>query len=336
MIQKDFNLKAFNTFGIEAKTAFFFEYGSVEELREGLASVDLNKVPVFIMGTGSNLLFVNDYYNGLILHSRMETIEVLGEDENTVYVKAGSGVEWDDLVAWTVERNYGGLENLSLIPGQVGATPVQNIGAYGVEVKDVLYNAEAIELLSGEKRVFSNKDCEFAYRDSVFKNRLRGKYIFTSVVFKLSKFPVLNLSYGRVAEVYKKYPEGGVKAVRKAVIEIRESKLPDTKKLGNAGSFFKNPVLGEELFRSLQKQYPAMPYYESGDQYKVPAAWMIDQCGLKGFRKGNVGVHVDQPLVLVNFGGASGKEILELANMIIAKVKARFNVELYPEVNFIA
>lgn len=334
MIRENFSIKAYNTFGIEARARYFFQFSNLEELKQGLSTFDLNGMPVFVMGTGSNLLFVKDF-DGLMLHSLMDKIEVVDEDEDYVFVKSGSGVEWDDLVAWAVKQNFGGLENLSLIPGQVGATPVQNIGAYGVEVKDVLSEAEAIEIVSGHIRTFSNADCEFAYRNSIFKQALRGKYLFTNVTFKLAKKPVVNLAYGHVADVYDKYPEGGIAAMRKAIIEIRESKLPDTKILGNAGSFFKNPVMSAEDFKTIKNEYPSVPFYEVGADVKVPAAWMIDQCGLKGFREGNVGVHEHQPLVLVNYGGATGAEILALAKKVMDLVKNKFNVALEPEVNFI-
>lgn len=329
------SLLPYNTFGIDVDAQYLVEYDSEEELVQ-LLSLDLLRENKFLhIGGGSNLLFIGNY-QGVILHSHIMGIEVMKMTDTDVFVRVGAGVVWDDFVAYCVAKNYGGVENLSLIPGEVGATPIQNIGAYGVEVKDVIYKVECIDVASGEKRIFTNPECQFAYRDSIFKRDLKGKYIVTAVWYKLSRQPQLNINYGSLADEVKQYADINLQTVRQAVISIRQRKLPEPKVLGNAGSFFLNPVVDKNHFEALQKQYPDMPYYDlHNDTYKVPAGWLIEQCGWKGKSVGKVAVHGSQALVLINKGGANGLDIINLSDSIRASVKEKFGIDLTPEVNII-
>jgi UDP-N-acetylmuramate dehydrogenase len=294
-------------------------------------------MPKFILGGGSNILFCQDY-NGLILKNSILGIDIDAEDEKHVYIKTGAGEEWHHLVLFAVNNGYAGIENMSLIPGSVGAGPIQNIGAYGVELKDVLVEVEAIEIETGHLRRFTNEDCKFGYRNSIFKGEGKGKYIITSTTIRLNKQPVLNTKYGAIEEEIKRMGvnEINIKAISDAVINIRQSKLPDPAKTGNAGSFFKNPEISKEQFDNLKERFPTIIAFDTLDgNKKLAAGWLIEQCGWKGKRIGDAGVHPNQALVLVNYGNATGNEILTLANDILKSVFEKFGVELETEVNII-
>lgn len=279
-------------------------------------------------------MFSKDY-DGLILHSRIEGIEVTEEDERSVSVRVGAGIVWDDFVAYCVERGWYGAENLSLIPGEVGASAVQNIGAYGVEVKDLITAVETVNI-QGEKRVYSVEECEYAYRNSLFKRPENKSVFVTYVRFRLSKEAHYTLDYGTIRQELDKYPELTLPVVRKVIIDIRESKLPDPKVMGNAGSFFMNPIVPKEKLAALQQEYPQIPYYELTDgRVKIPAGWMIDQCGWKGKSLGPAAVHDKQALVLVNKGGAKGSDIIALSDAVRASVREKFGIDIHPEVNLI-
>ncbi len=328
---KDYSLLNHNTFGMDVKAKRFVEYDNEEELK---ALIPTLSGEVLHMGGGSNLLFKGDF-EGTVLHSAIKGIEVVDESAESALVRAGAGEVWDDFVAWAVERGYGGVENLSLIPGEVGASAVQNIGAYGVEAKDVIALVEAIDLSNGQKRVFGTEECNYAYRQSIFKNALKGKYAITYVTYRLQKQPVLKLDYGNIRAVLGDNGQHTISDVRQAIIDIRNAKLPDPKVQGNAGSFFMNPVVSREKFLSIQKDYPQMPFYEVEGGVKIPAGWMIDQCGWKGKSLGRAGVHDKQALVLVNLGGATSDEIITLCNTICKDVKEKFGIDIHPEVNLI-
>ena len=335
-IQHNYPLLAHNTFGMDVEASVFVEYESVTELKEILLHQLCPEGKWLHIGGGSNLLFTGDF-DGMILHSAIKGFEVVSENEDEVLVRAGAGEVWDDFVAYTVEKGWYGAENLSLIPGEVGASAVQNIGAYGVEAKDLIVKVDTLEVETGKERVFGNEECGYAYRESVFKHELKGKYIVTSVTYRLSKHPSYRLDYGNVrSELEKRGCELTLENVRRTIIDIRESKLPDPKVQGNAGSFFMNPIVPRPLFEELLGKYPSMPSYEvDAERVKIPAAWMIDQCGWKGKRMGNAGVHDKQALVLVNCGGATGQEIIALSEEIQRSVFDKFGVRISPEVNFI-
>lgn len=329
------SLKTYNTFGIDAHAAALLTIESSEQLQELLKKRPAEDF--FILGGGSNVLFRQNLSQTVLLN-RIQGKQVVEEDANEVTIAVGGGENWHELVLWTLENNWGGLENLSLIPGTVGAAPIQNIGAYGVELKDVFVGLEAIELSTGEEQVFSAEDCAFGYRDSYFKRAGKGKYFITQVYLTLNKQPKVNISYGAIQDVLQ--AEGiqnpSIQEVSRAVIHIRSSKLPDPAKIGNGGSFFKNPELEASAFAQLQANYPQIPHYAApAGKVKVPAGWLIEQCGWKGQRRGNAGCYEKQALVLVNLGGASGAEIWALAEEIMASVKAKFGVELEVEVNVI-
>lgn len=322
-----------NTFGVDVSAASFFEYGSEDELCEGIAAGSIT-MPYLHIGSGSNLLFIKDY-EGTVLHSCIKGIDVTAENEDRVWVRVGAGVVWDDFVAYCVEHNWYGTENLSLIPGEVGASAVQNIGAYGVEVKDLVTSVETVNIL-GEKRVFRVQECEYAYRKSIFKRPEMKSFFVTYVNFCLSKKEFYMLDYGTIRQELAKYPAVDLKTLRHVIIGIRESKLPDPKILGNAGSFFMNPIVPRVQFEALQRQYPSMPHYDVDEErVKIPAGWMIDRCGWKGKALGAAAVHDKQALVLVNLGGASGADIVLLSDAVRASVYEKFGIEIYPEVNFI-
>ena len=288
----------------------------------------------FHCGGGSNLLFTKDY-DGLILHSRIGGIEVTAEDSQAVSLRVGAGVVWDDFVACCVEHGWYGAENLSLIPGEVGASAVQNIGAYGVEVKDLITAVETVNI-QGYERVYSVEECEYAYRNSIFKRPENKSVFVTYVRFRLSKEERYTLDYGTIRQELAKYPAPTLPIVRKVIIEIRESKLPDPKVTGNAGSFFMNPIVAKEKLEALQRDYPRIPYYELPDgRVKIPAGWMIDQCGWKGKSLGPAAVHDKQALVLVNRGGAKGSDIIALSDAVRASVRDKFGIDIHPEVNVI-
>jgi len=335
IIKENISLLSYNTFGIDAKADYFIEYSSVEELQTALKSEIVKSNRLLHIGGGSNLLFMKDF-KGVILHSAINFIKKVSEDTDTVMLEAGAVVDWDDFVAYTVENGWGGVENLSLIPGEVGASAVQNIGAYGVEVQDVIIEVNAVEIETGESKIFSVEDCQYGYRESIFKKELKGKYIITSVVFKLQKQAQFKLNYQHLEAEVLKNGDINLQNIRQTIIAVRESKLPDPKIFGNAGSFFMNPVISKAHFNELLAQYPQMPhYFVSETEEKVPAGWLIDQCGWKGKQIGNAGVHDKQALVLVNKGGATGAEIVYLAEQIQASVKSRFGIELRAEVNYI-
>ncbi|MFM2291766.1 MAG: hypothetical protein RIS29_1579 [Bacteroidota bacterium] len=335
-ITEQASLLPFNTFNIDAKAAYLIEYATVEELQEVLNLKVVTENKLLHVGSGSNLLFMADY-DGVVLHSDIQFIQQVNETAEHVFVETGGGVVWDDFVAWCVEKGFGGVENLSLIPGEVGASAVQNIGAYGVEVKDVIETVYAVEIATGRTRVFSNADCRYGYRESIFKGELKGQYIVSSVTFRLDKQPVFKLGYQHLEDEVRKNGDLSLENIRQTIIAVRESKLPDPKVLGNAGSFFMNPVVPKNQYLELQEQYPQMPhYYVSETEEKIPAGWLIDQCGWKGKCVGNAGVHKNQALVLVNTGGATGAEIVHLAEEIQKTVNEKFGILLHPEVNYIS
>jgi len=331
------SLRSFNTFGIDVSTDLFVEIRSPEEFLALREEPAYDKNDKLVLGGGSNILLSRDF-PGLVIKNSIPGIEVLREDEESVWVRAGAGEIWHHFVLYCVERGYGGVENLSLIPGQVGAAPMQNIGAYGVELESTCEEVEALHLITGESQRFSRQECAFGYRDSVFKNRYRGQFFITAVTFRPSKKPRFETSYGDLQRTLDAMgvEEPSVKAVSDAVIRIRSAKLPDPSLLGNAGSFFKNPLITSEALQHLLASHPGMPHYRqpSGD-VKVPAAWLIEQCGWKGRTRGRAGVHEAHALVLVNRGGASGSEVLQLAEAIQDSVRQQFGIDLVPEVNIV-
>ena len=337
-VQENVDLYPFNTFGIHSSARYFVTVRSVAEVQELLNSGWFKKHPFLILGGGSNILLTQDF-GGVVVKNEIAGVTVVGEEGSRVTLKAGSGENWQSLVAYCVDRNFGGIENLSLIPGTVGAAPMQNIGAYGVEIRDVIEQVEAIELDTGAVTSFRRDECAFGYRESIFKQRLKGKYFISSITLSLTKKDHrFNVSYGAIAEVLKEknVKELSIRAISEAVIDIRKKKLPDPKFIGNAGSFFKNPSIGIRSFEALKEKYPALPSYQGeNDLVKIPAAWLIEQCGWKGKTLGNIGVHKHQALVLVNYGGGDGKKILDLAMEIQSSVREKFNVILQPEVNVI-
>jgi len=338
-IQSHVSLKPYNTFGIAARARYWVAIESEEDLQTLLQLTEFLDVPKLILGGGSNVLLTRDV-DGLVVKINIQGIEVVREDELHVYVRAGAGVHWHQLVQHCVGQNLAGLENLSLIPGTVGAAPMQNIGAYGVEIEQVFDQLEAIHMTTGERRTFRHADCRFGYRESVFKHELKGQYIITSVTFRLDKQPTFHTSYGAIRETLAEMgvsdDQLSIQAISEAVIRIRRSKLPDPAEIGNAGSFFKNPEIPKSQFDQLQEQFPTMPGYPVGpDRVKVPAGWLIEQAGWKGKRVGNTGVHSKQALVLVNHGDATGEEVRALATRVQESVEARFGVRLMPEVNFV-
>lgn len=336
-ILQNYSLKEHNTFGMDIKASRFVEYDSVEELKAVVGGEGNCLGGKWIhIGGGSNLLFRGDY-DGTVLHSAIRGCEVLKQDEQEVTLRVGAGEVWDDFVAYTVQNGWYGAENLSLIPGEVGASAVQNIGAYGTEAKDLIVSVETIEVATGKERVFSCEECRYAYRESIFKKEWKGRYIVTHVTYRLHRQPVFNLEYGNVrSELEKRGCELTLENVRRTIIAVRQAKLPDPKVQGNAGSFFMNPMVSRAQYEALQREYPDMPHYEleSGD-VKIPAAWLIDRCGWKGRQWGRAGVHDRQALVLVNRGGATGEEIMELAGKIQEDVCRKFGVRISPEVNYI-
>lgn len=334
-IEQNFSLEKYNTFHLPVKTRWFMEYESEEDVQKILRDEYFQECLSTHIGQGSNLLFINDY-NGIILHSAIRGMEVVSEDEATVSLRVGAGEVWDEVVAYAVSKGWGGIENLSLIPGEVGAAAVQNIGAYGVEIKDVIESVEAWNRLTFEKHVFTAEECGYGYRLSRFKDPHQDPHFITYVTLRLEKFPVFNIEYGALKQRLSDKALT-LENVRETVISIRKEKLPDTESLGNAGSFFMNPLITDEHFERIRKEYPDVPSYpaEKG-KVKVPAGWLIEKCGFKGQRHGNVGVYEKQALVLVNFGGATGDEIALFAESIRAAVKERFGIELMPEVKYIA
>ncbi len=333
-ILSNFSLKKYHTFGIDISAQYFTEVNTVATFKELQQNPIYKNNPLFILGGGSNLLFTKNYA-GLVIKNNLKGMEVINKNEDYVWLKIAAGENWHSFVLWCVANNYGGVENLSLIPGCVGASPMQNIGAYGVEIKDVCDEVQAIDLQTGEERTFTNTDCQFGYRESVFKHIYKNKYLITAVVFKLNKKPVFNTSYGAIEQELKAMGvEPSIKAISDAVINIRSSKLPDPAKIGNAGSFFKNPEVSKQKHDELKQQFPNLVAYSlDNGNYKLAAGWLIEYCGFKGKRIGDAGVHVNQALVLVNYGTAKGEEIYKLSQQILDTVKDTFGVTLEREVN---
>lgn len=334
LIEKHKNLKPFNSFGINAFADEYVKITSVEELK--LALKHYQDRSIFILGGGSNILLTQDVKHP-VLHLLIRGIRIIKENDARVWIAAKAGENWHEFVQYCIANNFGGIENLSLIPGNVGTAPMQNIGAYGVELKDVFYSCTTIEVKTGKERIFYRDECEFDYRSSVFKTHLKGQYVITEVCFELTKKSHhLNIAYGAIKDelAAKGISQPDIKSVAEAVISIRESKLPNPKILGNAGSFFKNPVIDAASFETLKKTFPEIPGYQI-DQFstKVPAGWLIDNLGLKGYRKGDAGVHKNQALVLVNYDNASGNEILELSKYIQKEVQKNYGIQLEAEVN---
>jgi UDP-N-acetylmuramate dehydrogenase len=336
-IRKNFSLKHLNTFGIEAEAAYYSEFYSVESLKSLLKDPSVKTLQKLTLGGGSNILFTKNF-PGLVLKNNIKGIETLKEDEYGASVKAGAGVVWHELVLYCIGKNLGGVENLSLIPGSVGAAPIQNIGAYGVEVKDVFESLEALEIETGRVSMFSAGECKFGYRDSIFKREYKDKFIITSVTLRLSKNPKFNTSYGAIETTLNEMgaKELSIKAISDAVCHIRRTKLPDPALIGNAGSFFKNPEIPESKFNELRQEYPEIPFYKTTPgMVKLAAGWLNEKCGWKGKVIGQTGVHKQQALVLVNYGNAKGEEIKDLAVAIQESVRKKFGVELEMEVNVI-
>lgn len=336
-IEKNVSLKRYNTFGIDLHAAYFSEVKSLPEFWDLVGFSRKEKIPLLILGGGSNVLFTKDF-NGLVILNRLAGKEVVRETETDILLEVNGGEIWSELVDYCVDRNWGGVENLSLIPGTVGAAPIQNIGAYGVEIKELIEDVKLADLQTGTVKVLTNKECKFGYRDSIFKTYKKGSYFILTVTLRLSKQPKINLLYAPLKAAFQNRNSDAItiKEVSEAVKHIRRSKLPDPLEIGNSGSFFKNPVVDEEKLHSLRLKYPDIPYYSfSKNRFKLAAGWLIDQCGWKGKRIGDAGVHQKQALVLINFGAAKGRDILYLATQIKEDVKKQFGVELEYEVNII-
>jgi UDP-N-acetylmuramate dehydrogenase len=338
IIKQNIDLLPFNTFGLHSTAKFLSTIRSTEEAQTMFASDIFRTEKHFILGGGSNILLTKDF-DGLVLKVEIMGKEVIAEDDATITLRVGSGENWHQFVMHCVDRNYGGIENLSLIPGTVGAAPMQNIGAYGVEIKKNILGVEAVEISTGDVRYFDNEGCKFGYRESIFKQEVKDQFLISNITIKLTKRDhEFNITYGAIEETLKKLsaPSLSIKAISEAVIYIRSNKLPDPSRIGNAGSFFKNPSIQADLMDSIKKDFPSLPFYPSTDGLvKIPAAWLIEQCGWKGKTFGNIGVHQHQALVLVNYGGGDGEKIWELAMKIKESVKEKFNIALQPEVNVI-
>jgi UDP-N-acetylmuramate dehydrogenase len=337
MIQENFNLIKFNTFGVDVSCRYFTEIGTAKDFEELKKNKKYSDAKKLVLGGGSNLLFTKDF-DGIVLHNRFEGIGVVSVDEDYAFVKAGAGEVWHEVVLYCIGKNFGGVENLSLIPGYAGAAPIQNIGAYGEELQQVFHSLTAIDLESGEQKVFSPDECRFGYRDSIFKREAKNKYMIIDVTLRLKKHPVINTTYGAIEKEleHMKVTSPTIRDVSNAVIKIRSSKLPDPKVLGNSGSFFKNPTIPIEKYDRLQQLFPDLVAYPAqGNAMKISAGWMIEKCGWKGKRIGNVGMHKDQALVLVNYGGATGRELLQHAAEVQKSVKENFGIIMEAEVNVV-
>ena len=332
-IHEGFSLLPYNTFRIDVKARYFSTFLNIDELSE--LTTQFSQLTNLVLGGGSNILFTKDY-DGAILKNEIKGIELQHEDADHVYIKVGAGENWHQFVLHCIHHNWAGVENLSLIPGNIGASPIQNIGAYGVELDDVFWSLEAFHLSEKKIHTFTATDCEFGYRDSVFKNRYKNEFAILSVTFQLKKKPIYHIGYGAITEELEKMgvKDLSIKAVSQAVINIRSSKLPDPQKIANAGSFFKNPEVATEKYEALKLQFPNIVAYPlAKGSVKLAAGWMIEQCGWKGYRKGDAGCHAKQALVLVNYGNATGKEIYDLSEEILQSVKNKFDVFLEREVN---
>lgn len=334
MTEENKSLKAYNTFGIDVIARYFTAITSVSDVQAILSDQRWKTIPCFMLGGGSNILFTRDF-DGLVIHNKISGIDLIHEDNDHMYLKIGAGENWHELVLYCVNHNYAGIENLSLIPGTVGAAPIQNIGAYGVELKETLFEVHTISIDDQKNHIFKNAECQFGYRDSIFKHALKNKHVITHIILRLNKKPVFHVEYGAIKEKLNGL-ELSIKAISDAVIQIRQKKLPDPKKIPNAGSFFKNPIVAEKIFLNLQEQYPKIPHFaEPNACVKIPAAWLIEQCGFKGKRFGDVGVHAHQALVLVNYGNGTGGEIKKLSEDIQQSVLEKFGIALMTEVNVV-
>jgi UDP-N-acetylmuramate dehydrogenase len=334
-ILENFSLLKYNTFGINANAKYFASFDSLEQLNELIDVTDTNAADILILGGGSNLLFTKGI-DGLVLKNEIRGMELVKEDADYYYVKTGAGENWHQFVLYSIHNNFAGAENLSLIPGNVGAGPMQNIGAYGAELKDIFYELDAFHLKEKKTEKFSSQDCAFGYRESVFKKRYRNQFAIMTVTFRLFKRPHYNTSYGAINQELERMgiTELNISAISQAVINIRRSKLPDPAIIGNAGSFFKNPEIPDVKFAELKESYRSIVGYTlPGNKVKLAAGWLIEQCGWKGYRRGDAGCHATQALVLVNYGSASGREIYDLSEEILQSVKTKFGVTLEREVN---
>ncbi len=334
-IQKNISLKNFNSFGLDVNAKYYIKLSDQQQVVDFIKSDLSNIRPVFVIGEGSNVLFSKDF-NGLLVQPKISGIEKLDETSEYIKLRVGAGENWDNFVNSCVQNNFGGIENLSLIPGSVGACPIQNIEAYGVEVREVIESVEAVDIETADVRIFTNQECKFSYRSSIFKQLLKNKFIITHVNFRFEKKHHVKTSYGDIEKELNKFPETNIQNIRKAIINIRNSKLPDPKELGNAGSFFLNPVVTTDEANSLKQYYPKMPFFKVSDnKVKLSAAWLIEQSNWKGKRVGDVGTYKKQPLVIVNYGNAAGKDILNIATKIRKAVKNNFAIELEMEVNVV-
>lgn len=336
-IISNFSLKPFNTFGIESQAKLFVSVDSVSQIVELIERGQFIKNNHLILGGGSNLLLTKNV-DALVIKNELKGIEKINEDADFVWVTCAAGVIWQEFVMWCIDRNYGGIENLALIPGCTGASPMQNIGAYGVEIKDTFHELEAIELATGQRKTFTKSDCEFGYRESVFKRQLKNQFIITSVTFRLTKVPTFQIEYGAIKQELDnmQVSELSIKSIAQAIITIRSSKLPNPKEIGNAGSFFKNPEVDEATYLRLKNEFPNLVAYAlENKNYKLAAGWLIEQAGLKGYRVGDAGVHQLQSLVLVNYGTATGNQMFDLSTHVLETVKQKYGIDLEREVNII-
>ena len=334
-IKQNFSLLHYNTFGIDAKCKMFIEYDTLQELKSLVREYDLKNQLYLHIGGGSNLLFIHDF-EGLVLHSRIQGIEIVDNSDTFVLLRVGAGVNWDDFVSYCVSHNLYGAENLSYIPGEVGAAPVQNVGAYGMEAKDIIHQVEVVDAERGDEYIFNNSECDFGYRHSKFKTEWKNRYFVHHVIFKMQKQGTLKLEYGKIKEAMSTYPKINLQTVRQAIISIRKNKLPDPHNVGSAGSFFMNPIVSSSIFEDLKSRYSDIPSYPaSNGNVKIPAGWLIEQCGWKGKTYKRVGVYPQQALILYNCGGATGQEVEELSSVICKDVLERFGITIRPEVCFI-
>ncbi|MEJ6754981.1 MAG: UDP-N-acetylmuramate dehydrogenase [Flavobacteriales bacterium] len=334
---ENYPLIKLNTFGIDVKAKYFTSINTVNELIEIKKSEKFKDHELLILGGGSNILFTKDF-NGLVILNNIKGKEIVDQNDDSIILKIGAGENWHELVMYCVDNGWGGIENLSLIPGNTGTAPMQNIGAYGVEIKETFVELEALEISSGKIVKFSNSECEFGYRESVFKNKMKNKYIILNITLELNKNPILNINYGDVKAILetKKIETPTIKDVSNAIISIRQRKLPDPKKIGNSGSFFKNPIIDINLLKLIEGKYPNVVSYKINEnKFKIAAGWMIEKAGWKGKKFNNFGVHENQALVLVNYGLANGKEIFNLSEKIILDIKEKFGITLEREVNII-
>ena len=334
---ENYPLIKLNTFGIDVKAKYFTSINTVNELIEIKKSEKFKDHELLILGGGSNILFTKDF-NGLVILNNIKGKEIVDQNDDSIILKIGAGENWHELVMYCVDNGWAGIENLSLIPGNTGTAPMQNIGAYGVEIKETFVELEALEISSGKIVKFSNSECEFGYRESVFKNKMKNKYIILNITLELNKNPILNINYGDIKAILetKKIETPTIKDVSNAIISIRQRKLPDPKKIGNSGSFFKNPIIDINLLKLIEKKYPNVVSYKINEnEFKIAAGWMIEKAGWKGKKFNNFGVHENQALILVNYGLANGKEIFNLSEKIILDIKEKFGITLEREVNII-